>query len=597
MAEETGEANPAKVLANMSKEQAQRVFTNKMKMDKFDDDMKKRLVPFEAGEILLDDVPFVVALKDVFRGERCDCCLKHPDSSNIKGVKSCSRCKYVFYCGKECQKQDWKLHKNECLRISTLSSIDHSLVPKLVNQFTRMLARTIDLDQMGATKIQSPFYKRTFWDLESHADDIKKDALRVKKVDIAIDVLEHFMKTPDPNVMLHYNRDKMIELYGCLSINCHGITDQLGAADGNEIATGLYLDVSRLDHSCRPNAAITYTGSRARVHILQESKADNDQGIRPNGMSYFKISYNVTDMIQQVPAPIRKEHVKGLYYFDCDCEWCSSHDDTYFVARCPKCDHHQRCNPSQGPGAACGHQTTGEERTHHQEACEAVNSKLTEVTKLVEAKDEDGILAQVKGWSDHLVMPMRHISPSDKHLFELVMKMITAAYLVCPIDFKTCLYKDAPEFNTVVLEAMSKLGKVLMKIMEMQRNQAIIGFFSQVFLAIAGAQKKLNLVDESLETLRFFRDATRVMKGDNHPYFRMLEIYIAEMNSKHFLKARPASFKKKQIGRSNEEEADVLLLGAISKLEKLLGPIEYLEQLKALREAVPLPDEKRGKDS
>jgi hypothetical protein len=52
------------------------------------------------------------------------------------------------------------------------------------------------------------------------------------------------------------------------------------------------------------------------------------------------------------------------------------------------------------------------------------------------------------------------------------------------------------------------------------------------------AQKKLNLVDESLETLRFFRDATRVMKGDNHPYFRMLEIYIAEMNSKHFLKAR-----------------------------------------------------------
>merc|ERR1719391_910990 len=161
--------------------------------------------------------------------------------------------------------------------------------------------------------------------------------------------------------------------------------------------------------------------------------------------------------------------------------------------------------------------------------------------------------ATVKSWPEFLKIPMRHLAPSDKKLFQLVMK-----------------------------------------IMEMKANEPLIGFFSQVFLAVAGAQKCLNLVDDSLESLRFFRDATRTMKGENSSYFRLLEAYIAEMNAKHFLKSRPASFKKKQIGRSNEEEADVLLLGAIGRLEKLLGPTEYLTQLNELRAAIPLPEEKRA---
>ena len=68
----------------------------------------------------------------------------------------------------------------------------------------------------------------------------------------------------------------------------------------------------------------------------------------------------------QTPTKERREALKKKYFFDCDCGDCtSSNDATHFVARCPKCDHHQRCNMIQGPGAACGHQTTGEERTRH----------------------------------------------------------------------------------------------------------------------------------------------------------------------------------------------------------------------------------------
>jgi len=586
-------SDPAQAMKNMSKEQATRVFQNQMKMDEWDENMKPKMYPFEAGEVFLDEMPYVSALSDVHKGKRCDACFKSPETSNIKCVKPCSRCKFIFYCGKDCQKRDWKLHKNECLRIVNM---DPNLVGKLVNQLTRLMARTIDLDIMGESNNKSTFYKRTFWDLASHSEDIKKDSERMLKVDTLIEVLEYFMKTPDPTTMLRYSRDKIVEMYGRLAINLYGATDQLRPVAGDE-ETGscLYLDISRLDHSCRPNAAVYFIGTKAKVFILEDGKNEREDGIRTSGLSYLRIAYNVGDMVHQTPAAERREALKKKYYFDCDCGDCTSKDDaTHFIARCPKCDHHQRCNIIGGPGASCGHQTSGEERTRHRDACESVLDKIKEITKLLENKDQDGIIACVKSWPEFLKIPMKHISPSDQHLFQLVMKIIAACALVCPINFRSCLYKDAPTFNRDVLDTLSKMGKVLMKIMEMKNNEPLIGFFSQVFLAVAGAQKCLNLVDDSLESLRFFRDATRTMKGETSPYFRLLEAYIAEMNAKHFLKSRPASFKKKQIGRSNEEEADVLLLGAISRLEKLLGQTEYLSQLKELRAAIPLPEEKRA---
>jgi len=588
-------SDPANALKNMSKEQATRVFQNQMKMDQYDENFKPKLYPFEAGEVFLEEMPYVQALSDVHKGKRCDGCFKSPDTSNIKAVKPCSRCKFIFYCGKDCQKRDWKLHKNECMRIVEM---DPNLVGKLINQFTRIMARAIDLDVMGESNKPSQFYKRTFWELASHAEDIKKDSERMKKVDTVIDVLEYFMKTPDPTTMLRYDKEKITQIYGLLSINCHGATDQLSSGGtGGDEETGLvlYLDVSRFDHSCRPNANIYFIGAKAKVFILEDGKAENPEGIRASGLSYLRVPYNVDDIVRQTPAAPRKASLKKKYYFDCDCGDCTSKDDaTHFIARCPKCDHHQRCSIAGGPGAACGHQTTGEERTRHRDACESVLDKLKELDELLEAKDKEGVISKCKSWPEFLKAPLRHISPADQHLFQLVMKMIACCYLVCPVNFRTCLYKDAPEFNRDVLSTLSKMGKTLMRICEMKTNEPLIGFFSQVFLAIAGAQKCLKEVDESLESLRFFRDATRTMKGENSPYFRLLEAYIAEMNAKHFLKSRPATFKKKQVGRTNEEEADVLLLGAISRLEKLLGNIEYLEQLKELRSAIPLPQEKRA---
>lgn len=42
-----------------------------------------------------------------------NCC--HTCGKNTK-CKKCGKCKEVSYCSKECQKKDWKRHKNECCK-------------------------------------------------------------------------------------------------------------------------------------------------------------------------------------------------------------------------------------------------------------------------------------------------------------------------------------------------------------------------------------------------------------------------------------------------------------------------------------------------
>jgi hypothetical protein len=50
--------------------------------------------------------------------EPIDCC-SHCWTKHISGNKKkfCSRCKAVFYCNEECQRMDWKYHKEDCIPV------------------------------------------------------------------------------------------------------------------------------------------------------------------------------------------------------------------------------------------------------------------------------------------------------------------------------------------------------------------------------------------------------------------------------------------------------------------------------------------------
>jgi hypothetical protein len=47
----------------------------------------------------------------------CRKCKKSDDAS--ERFKQCSRCKVTYYCGRDCQKDHWRIHKKECLPASS----------------------------------------------------------------------------------------------------------------------------------------------------------------------------------------------------------------------------------------------------------------------------------------------------------------------------------------------------------------------------------------------------------------------------------------------------------------------------------------------
>lgn len=51
--------------------------------------------------------------KEKATARTCARCHK-ADSTDLRLNKSCARCKSVDYCGKECQRHDWGLHKSSC---------------------------------------------------------------------------------------------------------------------------------------------------------------------------------------------------------------------------------------------------------------------------------------------------------------------------------------------------------------------------------------------------------------------------------------------------------------------------------------------------
>lgn len=63
-----------------------------------------------AGVEILKETPLVKTLTNAkHRGVRCDYCFSDPEK-----LFKCSKCKFVWYCGKNCQSSDWKIHKQEC---------------------------------------------------------------------------------------------------------------------------------------------------------------------------------------------------------------------------------------------------------------------------------------------------------------------------------------------------------------------------------------------------------------------------------------------------------------------------------------------------
>lgn len=96
------------------------------------------------------------------------------------------------------------------------------------------------------------------------------------------------------------------------------------------IGTGIYLAPSIIDHSCSPNAVVTFDGFTLRVQLTKELPTLDWADIR---ISYIELMNSTCD---------RMKELRERYYFDCDCPRCHSDkiDQYHYAAKCPSC-----CSP------------------------------------------------------------------------------------------------------------------------------------------------------------------------------------------------------------------------------------------------------------
>lgn len=58
----------------------------------------------------------------------CASC-KTPESDPSKPLKPCTKCQSVSYCSRDCQKNDWKVHKKTCAKAAQIYAQTADLKP------------------------------------------------------------------------------------------------------------------------------------------------------------------------------------------------------------------------------------------------------------------------------------------------------------------------------------------------------------------------------------------------------------------------------------------------------------------------------------
>lgn len=115
-------------------------------------------------------------------------------------------------------------------------------------------------------------------------------------------------------------------IYGRLCTNGFNILDP----EMISIGTGLYLGVSIIDHSCKPNAVATFEGLKLRLNLTED--------LNFHHWSQINISY--IDLINTRDE--RRRELKNAYYFLCTCSKCvdTKEEDEMKAAACPnsKCE-------------------------------------------------------------------------------------------------------------------------------------------------------------------------------------------------------------------------------------------------------------------
>ncbi|KAA0194871.1 hypothetical protein HAZT_HAZT003239 [Hyalella azteca] len=246
----------------------------------------------KAGEVIISSFPFIQLLKEDSKGKLCDFCFRSGK------VRKCTGCAVDFYCSVPCQRKDWKAtHKYEC-------SLLKKLQPHSITGTPRMLAKAIISLNNGGRSVTEKIddnLTRSFGDLMTHEECLLQNNELAETFGVLEKMLRCYFGTE-----ISFNTNELLSIYGALLVNGFGVTN----CESEEIGSALYLAASILDHSCLPNAGVTFDGSRIVVRALQDF---------PN-FQWSQININYIDGL--TCREDRQRSLQRSYFFECHCQRC-----------------------------------------------------------------------------------------------------------------------------------------------------------------------------------------------------------------------------------------------------------------------------------
>ncbi|CAH8297138.1 unnamed protein product [Schistosoma turkestanicum] len=182
------------------------------------------------GVIYLEEAAYAHSILNSKLSKYCDGCL-----SSVSNLRSCSSCKLMMYCSRDCQRRMWHVHKLECKQ--------YTKCRRLPIAHVRLILRIICIKDM----------KDYIDSLVSHENEILSNSDLMEKYHTMRLTLQDFLDGEIP-----VNEETIFQTFCRIQINSFMYTDQ----DGVDVGPALFLRTARLDHSCVPDMHYVFWNRR-----------------------------------------------------------------------------------------------------------------------------------------------------------------------------------------------------------------------------------------------------------------------------------------------------------------------------------------------
>ncbi|KZO93300.1 SET domain-containing protein [Calocera viscosa TUFC12733] len=282
----------------------------------------------KAGTSLMKVKPHAYSLSTPNLDAHCASCLLNPQSSlspeyQVTQLRRCTGCLAVSYCSSECQKYDWKGHKEECRALKALRSHgdqDPGMPGEAVRALGRLVwtRKRVGGDTAWWTEVEHMQSNITLLNPRQH------EPLAM----LGLAVCRYLGITPQQSSPEETAR-KLDEL-GFPSIR--NLTNFLSRFQTNSFSlttpdlTNVGVAVSPLaaliSHSCMPNAAVVFPTGLGRRGALEVIALRDLQSGEEILTSYLDVA---------LPRAERQKELKERYLFDCECTLCTRELDPDWI--------------------------------------------------------------------------------------------------------------------------------------------------------------------------------------------------------------------------------------------------------------------------